>query len=52
MIRVLAVVLLALFLSACYRPLSIQVTQHDPDWTYDNDPNACLYTKGKALLPC
>ncbi len=41
MIRALAVVLLTLFLAACYKPLPIQTTKNPPVWDYSTDPYAC-----------
>ena len=46
MTRAITVVLLTLFLAACYSPRSIQTTKNDPVWDYGNDPYACKAMKG------
>ena len=46
MSRLLAVVLVTLFLAGCYKSLPIHTTQHDPVWDYQSDPYGCLAMKG------
>lgn len=46
MSRAIVVILLTLFLAACYKPLSLQTTKNPPVWDYSNDPYACAATVG------
>ena len=48
MIRVIAAVLVALFLAGCvgYQAKPISQEQHEPVWNYDTDPYGCLALKG------
>ena len=50
MIRVIAAVLVTLFLAGCvgYKPQPISQEKNEPVWDYSTDPYGCLATQGSC----